>query len=356
MHSSTNKVINEFNEGWFRNNGISSFSSFVFLCVFSNEGVVGVSFLSIVIVFSVELSFKGGLISFSLSNKGIGFFELFVSSGKFGLSKEGLSLEFSKFSIQLDNSLFEVGLFISFVSGFLVEGVNEVDSEVVEGVNDLSKSILVSEVLVSGKLEEGLNKGSELVVALKLVVDGLDMGLDLLDLNEGWVGDGAKEFKTFINSGNSISVFSSSGFEVSMILSTLFSFLSKSFSVFINVLLKLFKSLSNSCSLWNQDIVNKIVTVEDISFSVFNRLGEGSNSLSVFTSSLLEGLVGVIKFNFKVVDDALHGFKELIQETTGLEMDFSEIKHPFTPSRLSSLSNSLLLMISENLVHVNSKN
>jgi len=193
-------------------------------------------------------------------------------------------------------------------------------------------------------------------VALELVVDGLDVGLDLLDLDKGWVGDGAKEFKAFIDGFNSITVFSSSSFKVSMVLSTLFGFLSKSLSVFIDVLLKLFKGLSNSGSLWDQDVVNKVVTVEEISFSIFNGLGEFTNSCLVFTGSLLEGLVGIVELNFKVVDDALHGFKELVQKTTGLKVNFSEIKHPLTPSRLSSLSNSLLLVVGEDLVHVNSKN
>jgi len=121
LHSSTNEVVDVFNEGWFSNNSISGFSSSVFLGVFSNKCVVSIGFLSIVIVFSVKLSFKGSLVSLSNSNESVCFFKLFVGSGEFSLSKECLSLEFSKFSVQLDNSLFEVGLFISFVSSFLVE-------------------------------------------------------------------------------------------------------------------------------------------------------------------------------------------------------------------------------------------
>jgi len=178
-----------------------------------------------------------------------------LGSGEFSGSKEDLSLEFSVFFVQLNNSCFKIGNSSGFISGFFIEGVNKTNSEVIESLNNNSKGFLAGEVLFGSKLEEGSDESREFVVTLELIMETLDVGLDLLDLNKGWVGDGAKEFKTFINSGNSISVFSSSGFECSMIIGSLFGLLVKSFSVIFNVGLELSKGLRDSGSLGDQDIV-----------------------------------------------------------------------------------------------------
>ncbi len=91
---------------------------------------------------------------------------------------------------------------------------------------------------------------------LKFVVEVLNVSLNLLDLNKGWVGDGQKEFKAFIDSGDGFSVFSGSSFECSMIVGSLFGLLVKVLSVFFNVRLELSEGLRNSGSLWDQDVVN----------------------------------------------------------------------------------------------------
>jgi hypothetical protein len=234
-----------------------------------------------------------------------------LGSGEFSGLKEDLSLEFSVFLVQLNNSCFKIGNSGSFISSFFVEGVNEVDSEVVEGCNNDSKRLLTGEVLFGGELEEGSDESGELVVALELVMEVLDVSLDLLDLNKGWVGDGTKEFKAFIDGSDGIGVFSSSSFKGSLIVGSLFGFGVKSLSVFFNVRLELSEGLGDSGSLWDQDVVGQILSVEEVSFSIFNGLGELCNNLVVFTGSLSEVGVGGFKFVFKIVNNVFHGFKKV---------------------------------------------
>jgi len=63
------------------------------------------------------------------------------------------------FLVQLNNSCFEFLLEIVFISNFLVKGVNEFNSELVESCDDGLEGFLVGEVLFGGELEEGSNEG-----------------------------------------------------------------------------------------------------------------------------------------------------------------------------------------------------
>lgn len=72
-----------------------------------------------------------------------------------------------------------------FVSVFLIEGVDELDAQLVEGGHDLLEGTLVSEVGLGGELDESAHDGGEDGVGLEGSVNPLEVLLDLLDLDEG---------------------------------------------------------------------------------------------------------------------------------------------------------------------------
>lgn len=157
--------------------------------VLGNEVVEGIGFGGEVVVFSIELALEGVSVLFTGSNEVFCLLELLFRSGEFSLSQQDLSLEISVFSIELGNSVCEILLGFVFVADKLVEGVNKFVSEVVESGNDLGDGTLVGEVLFSCKEDECLHEWGEGDVVLELVLDVLEVALDLLDLEEGWVGE-----------------------------------------------------------------------------------------------------------------------------------------------------------------------
>lgn len=61
----------------------------------------------------------------------------------------------------MDDSVVELGLGCVFLGGLVIQGVDELASQVVEGNDDLFEGALICEVLFSGQLDEGLDDGSE---------------------------------------------------------------------------------------------------------------------------------------------------------------------------------------------------
>ena len=108
---------------------VSLISSSEFSLVLGNKVVESISLLSVVVILGGELSLESGLVGGSLVNEFFALDELLLNykniytfgSGELGVSEEGLSLEVSVFSVELNNSGVEGGLGIVFVSNEVVE-------------------------------------------------------------------------------------------------------------------------------------------------------------------------------------------------------------------------------------------
>jgi hypothetical protein len=74
--------------------------------------------------------------------------EFLFDGGQFSGSEKNGSLEVSQFSVELNNSVVEGSDGGVLVGGFLVKGVNNLGSEVVEGFCDLGNGSLIGEVLL----------------------------------------------------------------------------------------------------------------------------------------------------------------------------------------------------------------
>jgi len=192
---------------------------------------------------------EGSKVGLSLGNECGVLNHKFVGSGEFSVSQHNESLEFNVFLLELGNSGNEISGEDGLFSGFLVDLIDEVNSQEVEADDDFLEGILVGEVLFSGHLEECSDDGGESGVGLKLVVEVLDVTLDLFDLDEGRVGDGGEEFKALINGGDSLVVISNSSFEGFLIVLSGLGLGGEGLSVGTDVLFQLSKGGCDSVSL-----------------------------------------------------------------------------------------------------------
>ena len=162
-----------------------------------------------------------------------------------------------------------------FISGLLVQGVDDLISQIGEGFSDLLLSIkmniiyvgdgsLVREVLVGGQSNEGGDDGGEDRVVLEVAVDLLEVGLDSLDLDERGVAELGEESKALIDGGQSLVVLGDFRFEDSVFSFPDASFVSEGLSVLVNVGSQLSQGVGQSVSGGEEDVVNHVVAVEDV--------------------------------------------------------------------------------------------
>lgn len=84
----------------------------------------------------------------------------------------------------MDDSVIISGDSGIFVSSLLVQRVNDLISEILEGFSDGRNGSLIREVLVSGQLNEGGDKGGENGVVFEVALDFSQVGLNSLDLDQ----------------------------------------------------------------------------------------------------------------------------------------------------------------------------
>jgi len=84
----------------------------------------------------------------------------------------------------LDDSFFVFFLVDGFLSGQFILAINDLVSEFIECFDDLSHDVLVTEILVGGKGDEGLEEGGHLGLVLDFLFDLLEGVLEFLDLQQ----------------------------------------------------------------------------------------------------------------------------------------------------------------------------
>jgi hypothetical protein len=123
---------------------------------------------------------------------------------------------------------------------------------------------LVGEVGFVGKGDQSLDEGGEGDVVSHLGLDVGEVGLDLLDLDEGWVGELTEETKALIDGGNGFVVLFNGGLEGGVLVLSLGGLGGEVFAVLVDVGGELVEVGSDSVSLGDQDVVNEVVSVEEV--------------------------------------------------------------------------------------------
>jgi hypothetical protein len=92
-------------------------------------------------------------------SKGYNNEELTCNGSQVGVEVVDLALELGVLVLKLVNVGFEVFLVLLLSEGEAVKAVNNFVSEIVKGFDDGAEGVLVSEVLVGGEADEGLDHG-----------------------------------------------------------------------------------------------------------------------------------------------------------------------------------------------------
>lgn len=111
-------------------------------------------------------------------------------------------------------------------------------------------------------------------MVLELHFESAQLSLNSLDLDERGVGKLAEKSKAFVDGLDGGVVFSDSGFKALVLPLPGESLFVKGLSVCFDVGLQLSKSIGDSISLGEENVVNEIVAVEDVSVGILNLLGE----------------------------------------------------------------------------------
>lgn len=185
---------------------------------------------------------------------------------------------------------------------------------------------------------------------MELLLELVKVGLDLLDLDEGWVVQLREEGEGLINGIKGDLVLSGVRLEDLVFLLSLKGLVLKVLTVLSDVVFKLVDGLSKTISLGNEDVVNEVVTVEEVSAGLIDLLLETDGLTVMLVSASVEPGVEVSQFRVEFSDKFVDGFEELLKSTLGLEVEFSEVKNPTSPLRLLDLSKDLLLMVCPNAV------
>ena len=195
------------------------------------------------------------------------------------------SLELAVLSIKLIDVLFVLFLFLLLSEGGIIEGINDGTSEFVQHANDFSEGFLISEVLLWGKGDEGLDEGSLLAVGLDLVLNLLQSSVEFLDLEEGWVIQVGQKGESIINSLSGSIHFAYVSFEFLVLLSSDEGGLIKVLSVLLLVVLESGDLLSKLLSSGLQKVLNAVISSSDVDFSILDILLEGDNKWVVLVGS-----------------------------------------------------------------------
>jgi len=104
-------------------------------------------------------------------------------------------------------------------------------------------------------------------------------------------------------------------------------------SVLVDVGSELSQGVGQSISGGEKNIVDHIVSVEDISISIFDFLSESGDISVVVVSSSVKLVDELVKFSVKVSDKFINGFNQLTKVTLSLHMQFGVVQNEASPVR-----------------------
>lgn len=173
------------------------------------------------------------------------------------------------------------------------------------------------------------------------LLDTLEVLLDTLDLNEGGVSDLRKEAETLVDGIDGFSVLSDFSLEFCSLLLSVKGLLLKVSSVLLNVILKLVQLVDVSLSGGDEDIVDHIVSVEEVSVGILDLLSQLGDVFIVVVGSSLEISVELVQFLSKFTNKLLDSINKLVEDTVGAKVELGISEDEVCPLVFLDLSEGL---------------
>lgn len=140
-----------------------------------------------------------------------------------------------------------------------------------------------------------------------------------------------EETKAFIDGTNSLVMFRNSGLKGFVLVLPLEGLFVEHLPIRLDVGFELSQVVGDSVSLGEEDIVNEVVCVKDVSVSILDFLGKpGDISIVVIGSPVVLG-DQIREFSVQIIKQLLDGFNELLQVALGLEMNFGIVQDEVGP-------------------------
>lgn len=130
----------------------------------------------------------------------------------------------------------------------------------------------------------------------------------------------------------------------------------KVLSVVGDVLSKLVKGGLDSGDLGNEDVIDHIASIEDISGGGIDLLLESDTLSAVDISSSSEILNKGLELLVEISNELIDSVKKVLEGSLGVKVNLSEVYDPRSPLGLSDLVQELLLIAGESLVEVDAEN
>jgi hypothetical protein len=218
--------------------------------------------------------------------------------------------------------------------GYLVECVDDIVAELVEGFNDFAEDSLVGKILVHGELDECLHHGALLDLAPLFLGDAAEGGLEFLDLDEGGVAERVEKSECLINCRGGFVVLGHEGLVVSVVLLTEEGLLSQVLSVMVNVFLDLSDILANLVETRHEEIGDGIFDSDNISNCVPDVLLKRDDLAVVLVGAFLEIELKILNCLGEIMDQLLDGVNEFIDSALSVRVHLDHGEHGTAPSRL----------------------
>lgn len=314
---------------------------------------VDLGLLSVVLLLEFEFSLVLVEVLFTLVLEGVALVDLVGDGGEVHVGVVELFLELAVLLFELLDVLFEIFNFLGLVEGdlegdtrkslYLVEGINDVITELVKCSDDFTEDTLIGEVLAHGQLDEGVDHGALLELAPLLLGDAVEGDLQLLDLEEGWVGEALDEGEGIINGGGGLVVLGDQGLVLFVGLFTEECVLSEGQSVVVDVIVDLGDVLVDLVSAWGEEVENEVLSAGNIGLGILDFLLEADDVAVVFVGAELELEVELLEGHIEVVHEFLDGVLEFLDGSVGVGVHLDEGEEGASPSALVELIDGLEL-------------
>jgi len=140
-----------------------------------------------------------------------------------------------------------------------------------------------------------------------------------------------KEAEALVNGFDGVVVLLDLGLEFFMLVLSLLGFNFEVVSVLGDVVLELGNVVVDAVSLGDEDVVNQVVSVEEISGSAVDFLLESDDFSVVLVGSSGEVLLDLSQFGVQIINKLVNGVQQLLEGSLGLEVDLGEVNDPASP-------------------------
>jgi hypothetical protein len=179
-------------------------------------------------------------------------------------------------------------------------------------------------------------------VVLEVAVELLEVGLDSLDLGQGGVAQLGDKAEAFVDGSEGLIVLVDLGFEDLVLLVSDVGLVGEGFPVLVDVGSQLSQGVGQSVPGGEENVVDHVVSVEDVSVGILDLLGQPSDVAVVVVGSSVEIVDQLAQLILEISNQFLDGLDQLLEVALGLQVQLGVVQNEAGPVGGLNLSQNLL--------------